>query len=115
MAFETITISVEEHAARQDEVISLRKEVKRLRSVFEQMSRFEPCDCGCPSARKPLLMKPHHYYLMARDALGVGIDESRDDAQTGQCALAHAKPPNSDADQACCDSVPTPNVEVSGG
>lgn len=69
MAFETITISVEEHAARQDETIKLRKEVARLRGVLEAMTKTTPCDCGCPTASQPVLMKPLHYYAMARAAL----------------------------------------------
>ena len=46
--------------------------------------------------------------------LGVGIDESRDAGQTGPCARAHATPANSDADCACCDSVPTHNAAITG-
>ena len=51
---------------------------------------------------------------IADGVLGVGIDESRDAGQTGPCARAQVTPANSDADCACCDSVPTPNVEVTG-
>ena len=51
---------------------------------------------------------------IADGVLGVGIDESRDAGQTGPCARAQVTPANSDADCACCDSVPTPNVGAQG-
>lgn len=47
--------------------------------------------------------------------LGVGIDESRDDAGPGRAHCPTTKASNSDADCACCDSVPTPNASLSGG
>ena len=84
---------------------------KRYSEALEAMAKHEPCDCGCPTARKPVLMKPYVYFLIATEALAVGADECRDDEQTGQCALAHAKPPNSEADPACCDSAPTSAAE----
>ena len=49
---------------------------------------------------------------IADGVLGVGIDESRDAGQTGPCARAQVTPANSDADCACCDSVPTPNSVI---
>ena len=81
----------------------------RYRAALETMTKCEPCDCGCPGGQKPVLMKPQHYYAIAREALGVGIDESRDVAGTGSAHCPMTKAANSDADCVCCDSVPTPN------
>jgi hypothetical protein len=46
--------------------------------------------------------------------LGVGIDESQDDAGTGRAHCPMTNAPNSDADYTCCDSVPTPNAQAKG-
>lgn len=79
--------------------------IERMRNALMLMTQVEPCDCGC-GGNKPVLMKPHHYYAIAKEALGNGTDESRGAGQTGPCARAHVTPANSDADRACCDSVP---------
>ena len=93
---------------------SLVAQNARYRAALETMTKCEPCDCGCPGGQKPVLMKPQHYYAIAREALGVGIDESRDVAGTGSAHCPMTKAANSDADCVCCDSVPTPNVKVQG-
>ena len=84
---------------------------KTYRLALEMMTKMEPCDCGCPNAQKPVLLKPQHYYAIAREALRIGADESQDDDRAGVCAHSHVKTSNNEADLACCDSAPISNVE----
>lgn len=84
---------------------------KTYRLVLEMMTKMEPCDCCCPNAQKPVLLKPQHYYAIAREALRIGADESQDDDRAGVCAHSHVKTSNNEADLACCDSAPISNVE----
>lgn len=54
--------------------------VKRLELMYttlQSMTQYEECDCGCPWKAKPVLMKPAHYYMLAKEALG--IDRNKDD------------------------------------
>jgi hypothetical protein len=47
----------------------LLEDHSRLRDALKLMTQVEPCDCGCPNALQPVLMKPHHYYIIAKEAL----------------------------------------------
>ncbi len=73
------------------------------RLALEIMTKTEPCDCGCPNARKPVLLKPQLYYAIAMEALRIGADESQDDDRAGVSAHSHVKTSNNEADLVCCD------------
>ena len=85
--------------------LSMAEQNNRYRASFELMTKSEMCDCGC-QMRKPILLKPHHYYAIAREALRIGADESRGDDRAGVSAHSHVKTSNNEADLACCDSAP---------
>lgn len=91
-------------------VSELLEDHARLKDALKCMTQLEPCECGCASGKMPVLMKPHHYYAIARDALGNGVIESRDSEQNGQTGSAQAKPENSDMESVCHDIAPSPNV-----
>lgn len=81
------------------------------RIALEMMTKMEPCNCGCPNAQNTVLLKPQHYYAIAREALRIGADESQDASQAGPCARSHATNANNEADLVCCDLASIPNVE----
>ena len=92
------------------DALSMVEQNNRYRSALELMTKSEMCDCGC-QMRKPVLLKPHHYYAIAKKALGIGADESQDADQAGTCARSHVKTSNNDADLVCCDLASIPNAE----
>ena len=90
--------------------LSMVEQNNRYRAALELMTKSKMCDCGC-QMRNPILLKPQHYYAIAKKALGIGADESRDDDRAGVSAHSHVKTSNNEADLACCDLAPIPNVE----
>ena len=93
-----------------DDALSMVEQNNRYRSALELMTKSKMCDCGC-QMKKPILFKSHHYYAIAKKALGIGADESQDADQTGACARSHVTTANNDADLVCCDLASIPNVE----
>ena len=89
--------------------LSMAEQNNRYRAALELMTKSKMCDCGC-QMKKPILFKPHHYYAIAKKALGIGADESQDDYRAGVCAHSHVKTSNSEANLACCDSAPIHNA-----
>lgn len=94
------------------DALSMVEQNNRYRAALELMTKSEMCDCGC-QMRKPILLKPHHYYAIAKKALGIGADESRDADQAGTCAHSHVTTANNNADLVCCDLASIPNAESS--
>lgn len=95
-----------------DDYISTLQEMHdKYKKALEIMVKVQTCDCGCPSRMKPVLLKPQHYYAIAKKALGIGADESQDVSQAGACARSHATNANNEADLVCCDLASIPNVE----
>jgi len=94
-----------------DYISNLQAKHDKYKKALETMVKVQVCDCGCPNAQKPVLLKPQHYYAIAREALRIGADESQDDDRAGVCAHSHVKTSNNEADLACCDSAPISNVE----
>ncbi len=92
------------------DALSMVEQNNRYRAALELMTKSEMCDCGC-QMRVPVLFRPQHYYAIAKKALGIGADESRDDDRAGVSAHSHVKTSNNEADLACCDLAPIPNVE----
>ena len=92
------------------EALSMVEQNNRYRAALELMTKSEMCDCGC-QMRKPILFKPHHYFAIAKKALGIGADENRDADQAGTCARSHVTTANNDADLVCCALASIPNVE----
>ena len=45
-------------------------EIDRLRAALQSMAMTRPCDCGC-NTDKAVLLKPAHYYAIAKEALKV--------------------------------------------
>jgi len=93
-----------------DYISNLQERHDKYRNALEIMAKCQTCDCGCPSGMRPVLLKPQHYYAIAREALRIGADESQDDDRAGVCAHSHVKTSNSEADLACCDSAPIHNA-----
>jgi len=83
----------------------------KYKKALETMVKVQVCDCGCPNAQKPVLLKPQHYYAIAKKALGIGADESQDADQAGTCARSHVTTENNDADLVCCDLASILNAE----
>ena len=94
------------------DALSMVEQNNRYRAALELMTKSKMCDCGC-QMRKPILLKPHHYYAIAKKALGIGADESQDADQAGTCARSHVTTANNDADLVCCDLASIPNAESS--
>jgi len=90
--------------------LSMAEQNNRYRAALELMTKSKMCDCGC-QMRKPILLMPHHYYAIAKKALGIGADESRDDDLAGVSAHSHVKTSNNEADLVCCDLASIPNAE----
>ncbi len=95
-----------------DYIANLQERHNKYKKALEIMAKVQVCDCGCPSGMKPVLLKPQHYYAIAREALRIGADESQDDDRAGVCAHPHVKTSNNDADLVCCDLAPIPNVGI---
>ena len=92
------------------EALSMVEQNNRYRAALELMTKSKMCDCGC-QMRNPILLKPQHYYAIAKKALGIGADESRDADQAGTCARSHVTTANNDANLVCCDLASIPNAE----
>ena len=92
------------------EALSMVEQNNRYRAALELMTKSKMCDCGC-QMRNPILLKPHHYYAIAKKALEIDADESQDVSQAGACARSHATNANNDADLVCCDLASIPNAE----
>ncbi len=90
--------------------LSMVEQNNRYRAALELMTKSKMCDCGC-QMRNPILLKPHHYYAIAKKALGIGADESREDDLAGVSAHSHVKTLNNEADLVCCDLASIPNAE----
>ena len=90
--------------------LSMVEQNNRYRAALELMTKSKMCDCGC-QMKKPILLKPHHYYAIAKKALEIDADESQDADQAGSCARSHVTTAHNDADLVCCDLASIPNVE----
>ena len=84
---------------------------ERMKSALEYMVRLEPCDCGCPWKCNPILLKPAHYYALAKEALGICAVESRDSGRTGLPVVPMTNPANSEPEHVCRETAQTPNVK----
>ena len=81
------------------------------RTTAPNKSEQDRIEAMLKHSRKRMLQRQNKPLAQhASETLGVGADERQEAAQAGQCALDHEKPANNQADQACCDSVPTPNA-----
>jgi hypothetical protein len=69
--------------AIRDEVAALKAERERYRKALESMTRKEPCDCGCPSGKKAVILKPAHYYAIAAEALKGDAAIAKAEGRTG--------------------------------
>ena len=94
-----------------DYIANLQERHDKYKKALEIMAKVQACDCGCPSGMRPVLLKPQHYYAIAREALRIGADESQDDYRAGVCAHSHVKTSNSEANLVCCDLASIPNAE----
>ena len=89
--------------------LAVKNADKTMREALDVMTKCEPCDCGC-GGEKPVLMKPLHYYLIACEALGVGVAEGRDDGGTERAHCSMTKP--SEQRFGNEKSAPTPNYNL---
>lgn len=63
--------------------VSAVERIKTMYEVLDRMTAYESCDCGCPWKSKPVLYKPLHYYMAAKDALG-RINESQEEVNENE-------------------------------